>query len=302
MRRGIDPTLRIRLLLLAGVALWLGAGAACSYNPRPAKPARLEPLRLYSVGDSITTAFDAWAPADNPAVSWVNGFHGLLEQLLGVPDISSHNQRITQAYGSAGRANVTAAQNGARWDDALAQAQGVVAEQPDYVTIALGGNDVCRDTIAELPAVSEIQGHVESTLDFLDLQLPAGATVVVVGIPDIKRLRDVALQEKGPLGIDCQALWATTVLGFPCGSMLSPALSEADRAFVQSVNFAYNDAIRDSVAARNGASRRAYYHFIDIEGLPFDGDDISSLDCFHPSAQGQALLAAETWSRGPFGP
>ena len=268
----------------------------------PSKPARLAPLRLYSIGDSITTAFDAWAPGENPALSWVNGFHGFLEQLLGLPDISSHNQRITAEYGSAGRQNVMAAQNGARWDDALGQAQGVVVEAPTYVTIALGGNDVCRPSIADLPPVSEVQGQVRETLNFLDANLPSGATVVVVGIPDVKRLHDVALAEKGLLGIDCPALWAATVLGFPCGSMLSPANTEADRLFVQSMNFAYNDVIRDAVIAKHGSSRRAYYHFIDVESVPFTGDDISSIDCFHPSADGQELIAEVAWSTGPFAP
>ena len=287
--------LRLVAVLLAGAVL---TGPSCLAS----KPARLDPIRLYSIGDSITTAFDAWGPLENPALSWANGFHGFLEQLLGIPDISSHNQRITAQYGSAGRENVMAAENGARWDDALGQAQGVVGEAPSYVTIALGGNDVCRPSIADLPPVSEIDGHVRATLNFLDATLPAGATVVVVGIPDIKRLHDVALVEKGLLGIDCQAIWGTTILGFPCGSMLSPSNSEADRLFVQSMNFAYNDAILTAVAAKQRNSTRAYYHFIDIEPIPFTGDDISSIDCFHPSADGQELLSEVTWSAGPFAP
>ncbi len=292
--------MRTRIVLFSSVALWLAGGAACS--PAPAKPARLAPLRLYSIGDSITTGFDSHFIGDNPAVSWVNGFHGFLEQLLGVPDISSHNQRITASYGSAGRTNVMEAQNGGRWDDALGQAQGVLGEQPSYLTVALGGNDVCRNSISALPTVLEIEGHVRATLDFLDANLPGGASVVVVGIPDVKNLYEVALSEKGALGIDCQLIWQTTALGFPCGSMLSPTNSEADRLFVQAMNFAYNDAIQNVVIARNATSRRVYYRFIEIESVPFRGDDISSIDCFHPSVQGQALISAETWARGPFGP
>jgi lysophospholipase L1-like esterase len=295
LRRGTRSWRLAKLLLLA----W-AAGAACTSGPK--KPPRLDPIRLYSIGDSITTAFDAWAPGDNPAVSWVNGFHGFIEDLLGVPDILSHNQRITDAHGSSGRRNVSAAAHGARWDDALGQANGVASEAPGYVTVMLGGNDVCRDTIADLPEVSEIEGHVRATLDFLDLSLPAGASVVVVGIPDIKRLYDVALTEKGALGIDCEDIWETTVLGFPCGSMLSPDNSESDRLFVQQRNFAYNDATRAAVQAKHNVSRRAYYHFIDVENVPFTGDDISSIDCFHPSDEGQERLSEFVWNAGPFGP
>jgi lysophospholipase L1-like esterase len=266
------------------------------------KPPRLDPIRLYSIGDSITRAFDAYGIGDNVAVSWVNGFHGFWEELFGVPDIYSQSQRITDVYGSAGRSNVIAAQNGARWDDALNQAQDVVSEDPTYVTIMLGGNDVCRDSIGQLPSDAEIQGHVQATLDFLDLTLSAGATVLVVGIPDVKLLYDVALAEKGLLGISCEDIWTTTALGFPCGSMLSPSNTEADRLFVQSRNFAYNDVIEIEVSVKNATSRRVYYHFLDAESVAFTGDHISSIDCFHPSAEGQELLSELTWSQGPFGP
>jgi lysophospholipase L1-like esterase len=266
------------------------------------KPPRLQPKRLYSIGDSITTGFDSWFVADNDAVSWVNGFHGFFQELLGIPDVDSHNQRIDSAYGTSGRRNVMAAENGARWDDALDQAQGVVAEAPSYVTLFLGGNDVCRDEIADLPTDAEIQGHVAATLDFLHTSLPAGATVQVVGIPDVKRLHDVGLAEKGLLGIDCQAIWATTVLGFPCGSMLSPDLDEADRLYVQSRNSAYNVIIEQQTIARNATSKRVYFHYADAQSVAFTGDDISGIDCFHPSAEGQELISALVWEDGPFGP
>lgn len=290
---------QVRLLLLS-LAVFGLAHASCV--PPVSKPPRLVPSRLYSIGDSITRAFDAWLIADNLAVSWSNGYHGSWEQFLGVPNVNAHNQRITAKYGSSGRRNVIRAANGARWDDALGQAQNVVAEQPTYVTIMLGGNDVCRDEIADLPTDAEIRGHVESTLAFLDQNLPAGATVVVVGIPDIKRLHDVAIAEKGVLGINCSTIWQTTALGFPCGSMLSPDNSEADRLYVQSRNFAYNDVIALEVARMQAGSPRVHYHFMDAEAVAFTGDDISSIDCFHPSGDGEALISSLSWAQGPFAP
>jgi lysophospholipase L1-like esterase len=268
---------------------------------RPPKPQYLEPTRLYSIGDSITTAFDSWLVGDNDAVSWVNGFHGWWQDFLGVPDINAHNQRIDAAYGESGRTNVMAAENGARWDDALEQAQGIVAEAPTYVTVMLGGNDVCRDEIADLPTDEEIRGHVRATLQVLDRDLPAGATVLVVGIPDVKRLYDIGLTQGGLLGIDCEDIWATTALGFPCGSMLSPDNTEEDRLYVQSRNFAYNDIIALETSAWNAASNRVYFRFFDAESIPFTGDDISSIDCFHPSADGQELISALSWQVLPFG-
>ncbi len=69
-----------------------------------------------------------------------------------------------------------------------------------------------------MPTDQEISAHVQATLAYLDQNLPAGASVVVVGIPDIKRLYDVAISGEGAFGlIDCPAIWQTTALGFPCG-------------------------------------------------------------------------------------
>lgn len=291
-RRGLG----ILMVLCAGLAM----GGSCG-GP-PSKPPRLDPLRLYSIGDSITTGFDSWFVGSNDAVSWVNGFHGFWQNLLGVPDIQSVNQRISAAYGESGRTNFMAAANGARWDDGVGQTGDVIGEAPTYLTIMLGGNDVCRDSIAELPTDAELRGHVRDTLNVLNNQLPAGATVHVAGIPDVKRLHDVGLAEKGLLGIDCQAIWATTALGFPCGSMLSSSNTEADRLYVQQRNFAYNDIIEEEVAAKDSLSGRVYFEFTQAEDVVFTGDDISSIDCFHPSSDGQALIAELAWSDGPFTP
>ena len=121
-------------------------------------------------------------------------------------------------------------------------------------------------------------------------------------IPDLKQIYEVAMDEKGLLGIDCEAIWLTTVLGFPCGSLLSPSNSEADRLYVQSRNLAYNDVIRSEVQRMQNMSNQVHYHFTDAENVAFTGDDISSIDCFHPSADGQELIAELGWSDGPFSP
>jgi hypothetical protein len=52
--------------------------------------------------------------------------------------------------------------------------------------------------------------------------------------------------------------------------------------------------------ARNANSRRAYYRFVDLESQPFRGRHISSIDCFHPSEEGEALLSEVLWIAGPF--
>lgn len=276
------------------VALLLPAVAAAQLLPGQAVP-----RRLYSNGDSITRAFDADFPADNLNASWVNGYYGFWEQLFGLPNVKSHNQRITANWGSSGRTNVIAAVNGARIDDLASQAVGAAGRNVTYATVMLGGNDVCRDTIADLPTDAEIESHFRAGMATLLAQTSSGATIQVVGIPNIKRLYDVG-KSKTALGIvDCEVLWAGTVLGFPCGSMLSPFNSEADRQYVDARTRGYN-AVLQRVSAELDAANPELVVYADTYGFNFVENEISNLDCFHPSWRGERTLSREIWNAGPF--
>ena len=259
------------------------------------------PTKLYSTGDSITRAFDANIPADNLALSWVNGYHGFWETLFGLPDVKAHNQRIDANWGTAGRVNVMGAQNGARVDDLVAQASGAAGRGITYATVMLGGNDVCRDTIADLPTDAQFEADFRAGMDTLLGNLGDGATVQVVAIPNVKRLYDIGL-DKTVLGItDCQTLWQLTALGFPCGSMLSPDNTEADRLYVRQRNIGYNAILAAVTADKAAQYPTKFISYTDVTfTFAFQEGDISNLDCFHPSSSGQRLIAKGTWDTGFF--
>jgi lysophospholipase L1-like esterase len=280
---------------LAFVIVVLGAATAGAQL----LPGQAQPKKLYSNGDSITRAFDANVPADNLNNSWVNGYFGFWEQLFGLPNVKAHNQRITANFGSSGRTNVIAAVNGARIDDLAAQASGAAGRGVTYATVMLGGNDVCRDSIADLPTDAQIDADFRAGMANLLAQLPSNATIQVVGIPNIKRLYDVG-KNKSALGIaDCEVLWAATVLGFPCGSMLSPFNSEADRLYVQSRNVGYNTILRN-VTLELDAANPEFLFYADAYSFNFVENEISNIDCFHPSWRGERTLSREIWNQGPF--
>jgi lysophospholipase L1-like esterase len=262
-------------------------------------PGQAVPKRLYSNGDSITRGFDADLPADNLNLSWVNGYFGFWEQLFGLPNVKSHNQRITSNWGSSGRANFIAAVNGARIDDLSTQATGAAGKTVNYATVMLGGNDVCRDSIADLPTNAQIEADFRAGMATLLARTASNATVQVVGIPNIKRLYDIG-KSKTALGIvDCEVLWAATVLGFPCGSMLSPFNSEADRLYVDSRNRGYN-TILQQVTAQLDAANSEFIFYADSYAFQFVQNEISNIDCFHPSWRGERTLSREIWNNGPF--
>jgi lysophospholipase L1-like esterase len=285
-----------------GHDLWLALALALAALPAGAiEPGQSAPKRLYSNGDSITRAFDADLPLDNLNASWVNGSYGFWQWLFGLPNVKSHNQRISANFGSSARKNWIAARNGANIKDLASQASGATGRYVTYATVMLGGNDVCRDSIANLPTDAEIEADFRTGMNTLLGALPNGATVQVVAIPDVKRLYDIG-KDKSALGIvDCEVLWALTALGFPCGSMLSPQNSEADRLYVQSRNVGYNQILADVTAEEAAQHPGKFVSFTSVTfDEPYLEQDISNIDCFHPSWRGEKKIARETWLDGFF--
>ncbi len=274
-----------------------------------AKDPQRTPRRLSSVGDSITEAINA--EEFNPFVfitpnhwaSWANGYRGFWEWLLGRTNVNSHNQRITSKYGSSSRKNYMEALSGADSFDLGPQMTASVSHAADYVTVFMGHNDVCQNNFADIPTDAEFEANVRAGFERLRTGLPNGATIYTAGIVDIYKLWQLGPQLSGALGISCEVIWATTLIGiYPCGTMLSPTNSEADRQYTRSRNAAFNAILADLVAEYDAADTHHYWEFTDLTSTTnFVPSEVSPFDCFHPSARGQKRLAAETWTAGPFG-
>jgi len=286
-----------RQFILGGILI----GALVTNPAFALEPGQSPPKRLYSNGDSITRAFDANLPLENFNLSWMNGYYGFWEWLFGLPNIKSHNQRISANFGRRGRKNWIAAQNGDRVKDLASQASGTAGRYVTYATVMLGGNDVCRDSFLDLPTNAEFETQFTTGMDTLLGNLPNGATVQVAAIPDVKRLYDIG-KDKTALGIvDCEILWAFTVVGFPCGSMLSPFNSEEVRLYVRDRNIGYNQILETVTEEKATQYPGKFISFTNasFEYL-FTQSDISNIDCYHPSWQGQKALSKKIWDDGFF--
>ncbi len=272
------------------------------------KPPQLAPTRLSSIGDSITAAVNAEEfnvlriANPNPWASYTNGYRGFWEWLLGRTDVNSHNQRITRNFGSRGRVNDMQGVSGASSPNLLAQARGAVARQASYVPVLMGHNDVCKNDFAQIPSDAEFEANVRAALDELRRGLPAGATVYLLGLVDIYRLYELGADLSAFGFLDCRAVWATTLLNiYPCGTMLSPTNSEADRQFTRSRNLAFNRILERLAAEYQQSDPNHYYQYSDaVEQYRFAANEVSPFDCFHPSAAGQRALADMTWRTGPY--
>ena len=166
----------------------------------------------------------------------------------------------------------------------------------------MGHNDVCGNDFSDIPTDAEFEANVRAGLENLRVGLPAGATVYILGIVDIYRLYQLGEQLTSLGLIDCRLVWATTLFNiYPCGTMLSPLNSEADRQFTRSRNIAFNDILERLANEYNANDSRHYYSYT---SEPFDysfqPSQVSGFDCFHPSADGQKELSRVTWEAGPF--
>ncbi|MDH3670669.1 MAG: SGNH/GDSL hydrolase family protein [Gammaproteobacteria bacterium] len=305
--------LRAARFILLGLLSVAGSASALEL-----KPGQSPPKRLYSNGDSIMRAVDAFFPFDNLNLSWVNGYHGFWQRLAHIPNVNAHNQRISEKFGKRSRKNWIAAQNGARMEHFKDQAAEAAGKNVTYATVMLGGNDVCRSNVSDLPDEETVGDKIgfrddfREGLDELLSHLPKGATVYVAGIPDVPRLYDIG-KDKELLGIvNCPFVWDLTKL---CGSVLSSRSTGADREFVReritgmksngnSSDFfeGYNRIMEQITMTADALNPEKFLYFTDASfTIDFQLEHISDLDCFHPSWEGQRELSRVTWedSNGP---
>jgi len=319
-----------RLVLRIVCTLWLTVTMGAAY-----------PEDLGAIGDSISTAMDADDGCDgaveclgNLGEDWAWSF------ATGSQPWSIASRLLPFSFS----ASQTAAVNGASWEDALPQAQQLMALPGiSLVTIELGGNDVCQSLGRSPPSLDWVEGRIDDTLTYLTDKLPSGGYVVLAEVPDVLWLREHMAAEPHFLFQSCQALWdldyqalneatvaavcadlygdwlcssvpefhtftrewiAKLMAGlfegiggdeFPCANVLNSASTDAARAAAGDFNLALNTLLAekaDEYEGRNGVLVRFAPGIYD---QPFSSEDVSGLDCFHPSRSGQAILADLVW-------
>ncbi|MEM7675639.1 MAG: SGNH/GDSL hydrolase family protein [Myxococcota bacterium] len=295
---------RILSFAVVGTALTLMSTPLYAQDKDP----QLVPNRISGVGDSITEAINAEEfnifriTNPNPWASFSNGYYGFWEWLLGRTNVDSHNQRISRNFGSRGRANFLDGVSGADSTDLAAQTAASVDHSATYVTMFMGHNDVCGNDFSDIPTDAEYEANVRAGLENLRTGLPDGATIYLIGLVDIYELYQLGDQLTSLGLIDCRLIWATSLFNiFPCGTMLSPTNSEADRQFTRSRNIAFNQILERLANEYNDSDPHHYYAYTnEAFDYAFQPSEVSGFDCFHPSATGQRMLSDVTWDSGPF--
>jgi lysophospholipase L1-like esterase len=241
------------------------------------------PTSMASIGDSITRATDVccWY-GDHPAQSWTTGggaFDG----------IQSHYERIRAVQPAISGRNYNDARAGAKMRDAAGQAQTAITQGARYVTVLMGGNDVCTDTISQMTSVADFSAQFSATMSTLSAGLPPGSHVFVSSIPNIYQLWALLHTNSG-----AQLVW--TLAGI-CQSMLSPFNTEQDRQTVLAREQEFNQVLAE-VCAQHPICR---FDDLAVFDYRFSTGQVTTLDYFHPSLSGQSALASITWARSWWG-
>lgn len=303
-----DRRLRSRTLAAcAGALLAVGCGGG-------APPVSSTASRLSGIGDSIMQGYDAGGCGfsfcgEQPDYSFAQGTQ---------PATSSVYSRY-RALGLLAEGKQFVSASGAEMvNDALVQAQAAcaLAQKPDRILFLLGGNDVCnRASVADLYPVAAFRAALKSALDALGAPacgLPAGSWVHVLSVPRVDKLRAAGLAKDASSSLPvCQALWSAISICTIVTRETNEAVLAQIGAAIDAYNVALAAAVADADAAHGGPGGVRFT--TDWKGPPatspgtsvgsyvFGAADVSDIDCFHPSIEGQrklACIAWETWELG----
>ena len=254
--------------------------AALSVAPAAATDPPL-PSSMAAVGDSITQAASTVAVgADSPQNSWSTGTSAT---------VSSHYLRLLALNPAITGRNDNRSVSGAKMFDLAGQMAAAGAGRPEYLTVLIGGNDVCTSTEDAMTEVDVFRDQFVAAMNALRAASPH-TQVYVVSIPRVMGLYDL-FKGNG---------WARFIwsIGNVCQSLLARPTStepadEERRIRVAERNVHFNTVLADVCALYQPCRTDGGA----VYATDFVASDVSG-DYFHPSTSGQAKLAAVSWSAG----
>lgn len=270
-----------RRIALFVVVLCLVVGVV----PAGAQPAL--PRSMAAVGDSLTRASGSGERyfADNTANSWATGSN---------PAVNSVALRIATRNPALAGNVYNLARYGARMSDLRAQVEVANAVGAEYVTVLVGGNDVCALTEAAMTPVDTFRTQFADAMAALANGSPQ-ARVLVMSIPDPTRL--LPLFRENPRAL---LVWDAFDV---CQTALARPASDAP------ADVARRERVRQRVADYNRQLAEVCTQYAQCRydgGAVFNGAleaaDVSPFDYFHLSARGQARLAEAGWAASGLAP
>lgn len=245
------------------------------------------PNSMSAVGDSITRAYNTCSSSfvDCPPNSWSTGTSAT---------VNSHYSRVLASNPSISGRSFNDAKSGAKMADLNGQVTTVNSRGVDYVTILMGGNDVCTSSASTMTTVATFSAQFRTAMTTLTGG-SSNTRILVSSVPDVYNLW-ATLKNNG----SARFAWALFRI---CQSMLANPLSTAQadvdrRALVRQRNIDFNTELATVCAA----FANCLFDGNAVFNTKFTSTDVSTRDYFHPSISGQRRLACVTWGAGYWAP
>jgi lysophospholipase L1-like esterase len=287
--------------------------------------AQTVPANLFNIGDSIGVgeAADGTIGEASYDAVWSTGYD---------PEdvVLSLNERLEAMHGDRFYENNAArnsifnhAMSGAQMADFEDQANAVIAaidQTPGttagMVTVLMGANDVCAANMESMTPVVDFEAQYRAGLNALaNSDTTRNAYIHISGIPAIYWLWSAKHNNDRCRNIIWPFVPCENLLDRPlndCGagnSQFDPDTIRDDdgpncvrrKQFHAKIRDLYNPLLENVLQEyiEDGRLPNAYY--VNIFDIRFDAEHVNNGDCFHPSLQGQALMAQQQWLRSYWG-
>jgi lysophospholipase L1-like esterase len=279
-----DDTLSVTISgpLPSGVTIGRNVGNGTIVDDDGTGTSVAPPSSMAGLGDSISRGYNACSTfGECTSAVWSTGSDA---------GVDSHYTRILALNPAIAGHAFNDAVSGATMSNLDGQATSAVGQHVEYVTIEMGGNDVCKPTEAQMTSVATYQAQFQQAMTTLTTGLP-DAHILVASVPDVLRLWEVGKDVAA-----ARAAWSNFAI---CPTITanpqSTAPADVDRRQrVHQRVIDYNTALA-TVCAQYTNCR---FDGNAVFNSHFALSDVSTADYFHPSYAGQTGLAILTYAAG----
>ena len=272
----MDRTFKTSSRILITFILSLFLGNTHAQDDNQSKPGFL----MGALGDSITTAVNANGVGIHKNFSWSTG------KGTSTRNFQSHYKKIEEKK----RIEVKAynmAKGGARSEDLPKQAIKLAKKKVDYATILIGANNLCDWKTSNQQQLDQFEKDVRTSINTL-LESNRNMKIFLAPVPDMYNLWWINRNNN-----KCTKMWDTFNI---CSSILSSSLTKGQR-----------EEFKQRWEDLNRTLERISYDYmknikfdLGISYTRFQRKHVSTVDCFHPSLEGQELISNKAWANGWF--
>ncbi len=243
------------------------------------------PSSMDALGDSITRAYNtcSFPFIDCPENSWATGTNKA---------VNSVYERILAKNAAIKGNNNNDAKSGAKMSELNGQAEKALTRKVELVSVLMGANDACTSSVSTMTSVANYKSQFETAMNTLTKGLPS-AQIDIGSLANVYRLWEIfhtnssAVSTWNSLKI-CQSLLANPT---------SLAKADEERRLQVKTREEEFDSTLESVCAKYTQCK--YDKGLGFKTV-FNTNDVGTRDYFHPSIEGQALIASAAWEAFPF--